>query len=132
MFEVRITAPAEDDIQQNFTWWRDNRDADQAAEWYDSIYPAINSLSQMPRRCAFAREQDMYTGELRQLYFGIGRNLNKTKELLPSNNLSRERSFPFAFPAIQKRKKDLQQFVVSPCVAVSGGDRNRTCTSKGH
>ena len=73
MFEVRITAPAEDDIQQNFTWWRDNRDADQAAEWYDSIYPAISSLSQMPRRCAFAREQDMYTGELRQLYFGIGR-----------------------------------------------------------
>ena len=58
MFEVRITAHAEDDILQNFTWWRDNRDADQAAEWYDSIYPAINSLSQMPRRCAFAREQD--------------------------------------------------------------------------
>ena len=44
----------------------------QAAEWYDSIYPAINSLSQMPRRCASAREQDMYSGELRQLYFGIG------------------------------------------------------------
>jgi len=27
----------------------------------------------MPRRCAFAREQDMCSGELRQLYFGIGR-----------------------------------------------------------
>ena len=73
MFEVRITALAEEDIQQNFIWWRDNRDPDQAAEWYESIYPAINSLSQMPRRCAFAREQDMYSGELRQLYFGIGR-----------------------------------------------------------
>jgi len=73
MFEVRITAPAEDDIQKNFIWWRDNRDPDQAAEWYDSIYPAIRSLGQMPRRCAFAREQDMCSGELRQLYFGIGR-----------------------------------------------------------
>lgn len=74
MFEVKITAPAEDDIQQNFIWWRDNRDPDQAAEWYESIFPAIRSLSQMPRRCAFAREQDMFSGELRQLYFGIGRN----------------------------------------------------------
>lgn len=56
MFNVKITAPAEDDIQRNFNWWKDNRDSDQAAHWYDSIYPAINSLSHMPRRCAFARE----------------------------------------------------------------------------
>ena len=73
MFEVRITQTAEEDIQRSFEWWRGNRDPDQAAQWYDSIYPAINSLSQMPRRCAFARDQDMYSGELRQLYFGIGR-----------------------------------------------------------
>ena len=33
MFEVRITAPAEDDIQQNFIWWRDNRDPDQATSF---------------------------------------------------------------------------------------------------
>lgn len=73
MFEVRITAPAEEDIQKNYQWWRDNRDPDQAEQWYNSIYPAIASLSQMPRRCAFAREQTMHSGELRQLYFGIGR-----------------------------------------------------------
>ena len=73
MFEVRITDPAEQNIQQNYQWWCDNRDPDQAAKWYESIYPAIASLGQMPRRCAFAREQEMYAGELRQLYFGIGR-----------------------------------------------------------
>ncbi len=73
MFNVSITAPAERDIQRTFEWWRDNRDAVQAAKWYESIYPAIASLSEMPRRCAFAREQEMYSGELRQLYFGIGR-----------------------------------------------------------
>lgn len=71
MFEVRITAPAEEDIQRNYEWWRDNRDPDQAEKWYDSIYPAIGSLAQMPRRCAFAREKDMHSGELRQLYFGV-------------------------------------------------------------
>ena len=49
MFEVRITAPVENDIQQSFIWWRDNRDPDQAAQWYDSNYPAIESLSQLPR-----------------------------------------------------------------------------------
>jgi plasmid stabilization system protein ParE len=73
MFEVRITDPAEQDIQRNYQWWRDNRDPEQAEKWYDSIYPAIASLNQMPRRCAFAREQEMFSGELRQLYFGIGR-----------------------------------------------------------
>ena len=73
MFNVRITRPAEVDIQLNFEWWRDNRDPEQAAEWYESIFPAIQSLAKMPRRCAFAREQDLYSGELRQLQFGIGR-----------------------------------------------------------
>ena len=73
MFDVQITAPAESDIQQNFVWWRDNRDPDQAAQWYDSIYPAIESLRNMPRRCALAREHEMYSGELRQLHFGVGR-----------------------------------------------------------
>lgn len=73
MFKVRITQPAEIDIQRNFEWWRDNRDPEQATEWYESIFPAIQSLAQMPRRCAFAREQDPYPGELRQLQFGIGR-----------------------------------------------------------
>ena len=73
MFAVRITGPAEQDIQRNFQWWCENRDLDQAAKWYESIYPAIATLRQMPRRCAFAREQEEYSGELRQLYFGIGR-----------------------------------------------------------
>jgi len=73
MFDVRITPQAEKDIQRNFEWWRDNRDPDQAEEWYNSIFPAIDSLRQMPRRCTFAREQETFSGELRQLLFGIGR-----------------------------------------------------------
>lgn len=73
MFEVRITEPAEQDIRADFAWWRDNRSAEQAARWYEAIYPAIDTLSQMPQRCPRARESDAYPGELRELHFTIGR-----------------------------------------------------------
>lgn len=36
---------------------------------------AIESLSEMPKRCPFARENDYFTMEIRQLLYGRGRNL---------------------------------------------------------
>ena len=35
---------------------------------------AIASLSQMPKRCPFARENEHFSQELRQLLYGRGRN----------------------------------------------------------
>lgn len=73
MFQIRITDAAESDIQNIFEWWRDHRSPEQAARWYESIFPAITTLEQMPNRCSIAREDDLYEGELRQLHFGVGR-----------------------------------------------------------
>jgi plasmid stabilization system protein ParE len=73
MFQVVITEPAEQDIQAAFTWWRDNRSADQAARWYEKIIPAIATLREMPDRCPRASENDLHPLGLRELHFGIGR-----------------------------------------------------------
>lgn len=74
MFDLVITATAESDIEAAYTWWRDNRSAQQAARWLDSIYPAIERLCENPRLCSVAAEQEQFDGELRQLLFGIGRH----------------------------------------------------------
>jgi plasmid stabilization system protein ParE len=73
MYEVRISEPAELDIQSIFDWWRSYRSAEQAERWFEAIYPAIETLSRMPQRCPRARENDSYPGDLRQLLFTIGR-----------------------------------------------------------
>ena len=39
---------------------------------------------------------------------------------------------PICFFGRCLRKKDLEPIALSPYVSASGGDRNRTCTSKGH
>ena len=75
MYEVRITEPAESDIQAAFSWWKDNRSAEQAARWLDSIYHAIATLGRMPDRCSRAQESYLGKGNYRQLLFGVGRRL---------------------------------------------------------
>ncbi|QDT67580.1 Plasmid stabilization system protein [Planctomycetes bacterium MalM25] len=72
-YEVVITDLAERDIEAAFVWWRDNRSADQAERWLDSIYPAFASLSEMPERCSRIEESHLYQGDLRQLAFGLGK-----------------------------------------------------------
>ena len=70
----------------------------------------------MPRRCAFAREQDMYSGEIHQLYFGFWEEEQLT------GSFSRLRLKPFlcwqhwisdkeTFNKPENEKKDLQQLL---------------------
>ncbi len=47
----------------------------QASQWYLGLLEAIESLSQMPNRCALARENKNFSLEIRQLIYGRGRNL---------------------------------------------------------
>ncbi len=65
MFDIRITDIAEQDIQRNYDWWCENRSPAQAEQWYNAIYPAIETLQTMPRRCATAREHEAHDFELR-------------------------------------------------------------------
>jgi plasmid stabilization system protein ParE len=47
----------------------------QASVWYLGLLESIESLSQMPNRCALARENENFSLEIRQLLYGRGRNL---------------------------------------------------------
>lgn len=70
-FSVEITASADRDIQAAYEWWRDNRSPEQALRWYEAIYPAMDSLKKMPRRCPMVREEHGFAGEVRELSFGL-------------------------------------------------------------
>jgi plasmid stabilization system protein ParE len=73
MFHLLITGPAKHDIQIAYDWWAANRSRDQANRWYQGIQLAIESLSNMPERCALASEAELFEHGIRQLLFGIGR-----------------------------------------------------------
>ncbi len=73
MHEVRITSRAEADIEEAWQWWSEHRSTELADRWYSAIYPAIESLTQMPERCALAPERDEHQSEVRHLLFGINR-----------------------------------------------------------
>jgi len=75
MFQIRVTDLAEQDIQATYNWWRENRSTEQAQRWFDAIYPAIATLQTMPRRCSHATERELYSGELRQLLFGVAQRV---------------------------------------------------------
>ncbi|MGB3206924.1 MAG: type II toxin-antitoxin system RelE/ParE family toxin [Crinalium sp.] len=46
----------------------------QARQWYEGLLKAIESLSEMPKRCPLARENKYFSQEIRQLIYGRGRN----------------------------------------------------------
>src|SRR5688572_5473542 len=73
MPRVIITGPAQNDIQGAFTWWTDQRSAEQANRWYVGIHAAIGSLQSMPERCSLATESDLLAQGIRQRLFGLGR-----------------------------------------------------------
>jgi plasmid stabilization system protein ParE len=45
-----------------------------ASQWYSGLLQAIESLSQMPKRCSLARENKHFSQEVRQLIYSRGRN----------------------------------------------------------
>lgn len=74
MFSVTVLPSAEQDIERNFAWWRQNRLFDQAARWYASISEAIQTLKNFPERCPTAVESDLHPNGIRVLFFGIGQH----------------------------------------------------------
>jgi len=47
---------------------------ERARQWYEGLIRAIESLSEMPKRCTLARENEYFSKEIRQLLYGRGRN----------------------------------------------------------
>ena len=68
-FRVVLQPRAERDIEEAFSYIYDQAPP-AAFRWYARVRAQIESLSEMPMRCAIAPEAELLQFELRQLTFG--------------------------------------------------------------
>ncbi len=66
---VLIQPSAEEDIDSIVRWIAENSPRN-AGEWYQRIKNAISSLSQNPKRCPIAPENEFFEEEIRHLLYG--------------------------------------------------------------
>jgi plasmid stabilization system protein ParE len=73
-YKILISSIAEAEIDQLFLSVSQRVFPEKAKAWQEGLLKAITSLSTMPRRCSFARENEHFSQEIRQLLYGKGRN----------------------------------------------------------
>ena len=73
-YRIEISSIAEAEVDSAFLRLSQLISLTKANEWYSGLLQAIESLSQMPKRCTIARENDYFSIEIRQLLYGKGRN----------------------------------------------------------
>ncbi len=73
-YRVKISSVAEGEADNAFLRLSQIISPEKARQWYQGLLKAIESLSQMPKRCSLARENKYFSQEIRQLIYGRGRN----------------------------------------------------------
>lgn len=73
-YDIEISSVAEADADSAFLRLSQVVSPAKASQWYSGLLQAIESLSQMPKRCPLARENEYFSQEIRQLLYGRGRN----------------------------------------------------------
>lgn len=73
-YQILISSVAEAETDQIFLSISQRLSQGKAKEWYKGLLKAIQSLEEMPKRCALARENEKFSQEIRQLFYGKGRN----------------------------------------------------------
>lgn len=73
-YEIEISSVAEAEADSAFLWISQVTTPERASNWYEGLLKTIESLSQMPKRCPLARENEKFSQEIRQLIYGRGRN----------------------------------------------------------
>ena len=76
-YRIEISSIAETEADSAFLRLSQITSSTQASQWYSKLLEAIESLSQMPKRCPLARENKYFSQEIRQLLYGRGRNLHR-------------------------------------------------------
>lgn len=66
-YRVRLSLQARQDVQETADFLRDNAGVERARKWKNGVLEAIESLSEMPSRCAVAEESAEIGVELRHL-----------------------------------------------------------------
>ncbi len=73
-YRIEISSIAEAEADRAFLRLSQIASPATAKQWYAGLIQAIESLSQMPKRCSLARENTHFSQEIRQLVYGKGRN----------------------------------------------------------
>lgn len=66
-YRIEITPAAVADAEEIYLWLVEN--APNAAEWFNGLFEAFDSLAIMPKRCAVAPETELVGVEVRCLYY---------------------------------------------------------------
>ncbi|MBW4614718.1 MAG: type II toxin-antitoxin system RelE/ParE family toxin [Desmonostoc vinosum HA7617-LM4] len=73
-YPIEISSVAEAEADNAFLRLSQVTSSTRANQWYSGLLQAIESLSQMPKRCPLAQENQYFSQEIRQLLYGKGRN----------------------------------------------------------
>ncbi|ALB41318.1 MULTISPECIES: type II toxin-antitoxin system RelE/ParE family toxin [Nostocales] len=73
-YYIDISSIAEAEADKAFLQMSQITSSEKASQWYAGLLQLIESLSQMPKRCSLARENDYFSQEIRQIIYGKGRN----------------------------------------------------------
>lgn len=73
-YPIEISSVAEAEADSAFLRLSQITSPEKARQWYEGLLRAIESLSEMPKRCHLARENKYFSQEIRQLLYGRGRN----------------------------------------------------------
>ena len=81
-YRIEISSAAEAEADSAFLRLSQVTSPVKASQWYSGLIQAFESLSQMPKRCPLARENEYFSQEIRQLIYGRGRNSYRILALL--------------------------------------------------
>jgi plasmid stabilization system protein ParE len=73
-YRIEISSMAEEEADSAFLRLSQMTSPSSASQWYSGLFTAIESLSQMSKRCSLAQENKHFSQEIRQLLYGKGRN----------------------------------------------------------
>ena len=73
-YRIEISSAAEAEADSAFLRLSQVTSPVKASQWYSGLIQAVESLSQMPKRCPLAPENEYFSQEIRQLIYGRGRN----------------------------------------------------------
>lgn len=71
--EVIVTLRAQEQLEDSYQWWAENRSREQANRWYNAFAHGLASLAESPMRWPESPESRAFPYEIRDFFFGAGR-----------------------------------------------------------
>lgn len=88
-YSVKLSPQARCDVRETADFLRDNAGVESARKWKNGVLSAIESLSEMPSRCAVAEESAEVGLELRQMIHRPHRIIFRVQEATQTVNVLR-------------------------------------------